>query len=87
MISNEQQTGLDEKMVLALVSGSLMCRSFIVLSVGMLNTILIGSPLAVLSEIIDKYLPTNYRYPSVRYYKSILSHTAVVPADYFVNRF
>lgn len=56
-------------------------------TVDMLNEIKIGLPLDILNQIIDKYLSTQYRYPSVRYYKNILSHSPETPSDYFINRF
>ncbi len=53
-----------------------MSKVVIKQTVDMLNQIKIGLPSDILCCIIDKYLPTNYRYASMRYYKTILTHSA-----------
>jgi hypothetical protein len=53
----------------------------------LVNQIRIDSIKTVIMKVIDKFLPTEYRYPSLRYFKNIYKHTADAPFDYLINRF
>lgn len=70
-----------------LLSGSQMSKNIINSTVQLANQIKIGSIKSIIEKIIDRFLPTQYRFPSLRYYKALLRHDNSEPCDYFINRF
>ena len=86
LISHDNSS-VEAESVALLISQSQMSKNIINQSVSMLNSVKIAKPLEICSLIIDTLLPTEYRFPSVRYYKAISTHFASAPSDYFVCRF
>ena len=74
-------------LVINLLSGSQMSRNIINSTVQLANQIKIGPIKSIIEKIIDRFLPTQYRFPSLRYYKALLKHDYYEPCDYFINRF
>ena len=80
-------THIDTQLVLNLVRNSQMSPTIITQVCTFLNNFKLLTPLELISLIIDKWIPTEYQFPSLRYYKIIVSHTSTEPSDYFSNRF
>lgn len=70
-----------------LLTGSQMSKNIITSTVHLANQIKIGLIKSIVEKIIDRFLPTQYRFPSLRYYKALLKHDSCEPCDYFINRF
>lgn len=64
-----------------------MSKTIIQNTCNYINNIKIGTITDIVTKIIDHYLPTEYRFPSLRYYKNINTHSPDHPFDYFINRF